>query len=51
MYSAYVGVNGTAKSCIPACSGVREAFALLQRRQAVTTLLHVSWPPRLKGVT
>src|SRR6185437_8543481 len=26
MYSAYVGVKGTAMSCIFACSGVREAF-------------------------
>jgi hypothetical protein len=44
-------VNGTANSCMPACSGVRDALALLQRRHAETTLLQVSWPPRLKGVT
>jgi len=38
-------VNGTARSCMPACSGVREAFALLHRRHADTTLLQISWPP------
>ena len=38
-------------SCMPACSGVRDALALLHRRQADTTLLQVSCPPRLNGVT
>jgi hypothetical protein len=38
-------VNGTASSCIFACSGVREAFWLLQRRQAATTLFQTSRPP------
>src|ERR1700735_2998693 len=36
---------------MPACSGVRDALALLQPREAETTLLHRSWPPRLRGVT
>ena len=51
MYSAYVGVNGTASNCMPACSGVREAFWLLQRRQAATTLFQTSLPPLQKGRT
>jgi hypothetical protein len=49
MYSAYVGVKGTAISCIFACSGVRDAFWLLQRRQAATTFVHASVPPWLNG--
>jgi hypothetical protein len=44
-------VNGTAISCSLACSGVRQALRLLQRRQAVTTLFQVSCPPRDSGVT
>ena len=51
MYSAYVGVNGTASNCMPACSGVREALWLLQRRQAATTLFQTSLPPWQKGRT
>ncbi len=49
MYSAYVGLNGTAISCSPACSGVFDAFWLLQRRQAVTTFVQMSRPPWLSG--
>ena len=50
MYSAYVGVNGTATSWTFASSGVRPPLWLLQRRQAVTTFVHASRPPRLIGV-
>src|SRR5580693_1790819 len=36
-------------SCIFACSGVREAFWLLQRRQAATTFVQMSVPCWLNG--
>jgi len=40
IYSAWLGVKGTASSSILAASGVRPALWLLQRTQVVTRLFH-----------
>src|SRR5206468_5402676 len=49
--SCRFGTYGTYSSGMPAISGERLAFLVLQRRHAVTELVHTSRPPRETGIT